>query len=93
MLDLQQETESRRVFLKNGFRTVLCGGFVFVSVLLGKRKYSKPEQISSCPDNTPCKGCSKLQGCDKPKAIPLKQKQSHSIDRSSALKMRGNYGK
>lgn len=67
--------KTRREFLKDGLRTVLFGGFIFTSVLLGSKKYKDKDSTSTCPVNLPCNNCSKLKICEKPKAMHLKQEQ------------------
>jgi hypothetical protein len=62
---------SRREFLKNGARTILFGGFVFMSVLLGKRKFSGSDQ-TSCQIELPCRNCSRIPGCENPKAVEFR---------------------
>jgi len=70
------KTKTRREFLKDGLRTVLFGGFIFTSVVLGSKKYRDKDSASTCPVNLPCNNCSKLKNCEKPKAMHLKQEQN-----------------
>lgn len=92
MRDLNRETMNRRAFLKDGLRSVLCGGLVVLGVVFGWRKYSKQGQGSSCLASSPCSSCSKLSDCDEPRAIDLKRKQTLSGPRSLPMKKRVKYG-
>jgi len=76
MQDLQR-TGSRRQFLKDGMRTVLFSGFVFIGAFLGWRKFSDTGQ-DSCQIDLPCRDCSILPGCNEPKATDFRRKQRHS---------------
>jgi len=80
-----QKTGSRREFLKDGIRTVLFGGFVFVSGILGWRKISNAGQTSSLV-NLHCRGCSILQVCFLPKAIDFKREKRRSPQNSFPMK-------
>jgi hypothetical protein len=86
MHDLQK-TGSRREFLKGGIRTVLFGGLVFVSGMLGWRKISNAGQTSS-QVNLPCRDCSILPVCFLPKAIDFKR-EKRSSPQNSFLKKKG----
>jgi hypothetical protein len=72
------KTKTRRQFLKDGFRTVLFGGYIFISAFLGLRKGTNKDSPSLCPVDLPCNDCSKLKNCQEPKAIHLKQRQVES---------------
>jgi len=80
------KTKNRREFLKDGLRTVLFGGFIFTSVLLGSKKNRDKDSTSSCPVNLPCDNCSKLKNCEKPKAMHLKQEQGALKHESPSMK-------
>ncbi|NOR54321.1 MAG: hypothetical protein GQ536_09570 [Candidatus Aminicenantes bacterium] len=84
MQDLQK-TGSRREFLKDGIRTVLVGGFVFGSGMLGWRKISNAGQTSSLV-NLPCRDCSILPVCFLPKAIDFKREKRRSPQNSFLMK-------
>ncbi len=90
MQDLYK-TGSRREFLKGGIRTVLVGGFVFVSGMLGWRKISNPGQTSS-PVNLPCRDCSILPVCFLPKAIDFKREKRRSPQNSFLMKKGADSG-
>ena len=87
-----RETMGRRAFLKDGLRSVLCGGFIVLGVVFGWRKCLKQGQGSSCIASSPCGRCSKLIDCDEPRAIDLKRKKPLSRPRSLPMKKRVDYG-
>ncbi len=73
-----QTTKNRREFIKDGLRAVLFGGLAFTGLFLGWRGYSRPDEESSCLIDLPCRSCSKLPGCQKPRAIDARQKPHDS---------------
>ncbi len=83
---------SRREFLKGGIRTVLLGGFVFGSGMLGWRKISNSGQTSSLV-NLPCRDCSILPVCFLPKAIDFKREKHRSPQNSFLKKKRAGSDK
>ncbi len=87
-----QKMESRREFLKDGIRTVLFGGFVFASGMLGWRKISNADQTSSLV-NLPCGDCSILPVCFLPKATDFKREKHRSSQNSFLKKKRADSDK
>ena len=85
------KTGSRREFLKGGIRTVLVGGLVFVSGMLGWRKISNAGQTSS-QVNLPCRDCSILPVCFLPKAIDFKREKRRSPQNSFLMKKGADSG-
>lgn len=78
MRQILQIKRNRREFLKDGLRAALFGGLVFTGLSLGWRGYSRADGESSCLIDLPCRSCSKLPGCQKPRAIDARQKPHDS---------------
>ncbi len=92
MIQNVQKTKSRRDFLKDGMRTILFGGFVFVTGFFGWRKISNTGQTSNLV-NLPCGDCSILPVCFLPKAIDFKKTKRNSAQYSSPMKKGVKSGK
>ena len=68
-----EKNESRRKFLKNGLRTLLLGGIIYICGLLGWREIRSAEDESLCTIKLPCRDCSIYTGCTYPYAVKLKK--------------------
>jgi len=68
--------------MKDGLRTVVLSGLAFAGLSLGWRRASSSGKDSSCIVDLPCRICSKLPGCQQPKAADVKQGYHGSLDRS-----------
>ena len=88
-----QITKNRREFLRDGLRTVLFGGLVFTGLFLGWKGYSRQGKESSCLVLLPCRDCSKLPGCQEPRAIDTRQNPPDSRLQSLKLKRRVRDGR
>jgi len=64
--------------MKDGLRAVLFGGLAFTGLFLGWRGYSRTDKESSCLVDLPCRNCSKLPGCQEPRAIDARQEPDDS---------------
>jgi hypothetical protein len=85
MIQSQQTTKNRREFIKDGLRAVLFGGLAFTGLFLGWRGYSLSDKESPCLIDLPCRSCSKLPGCQEPRAIDARQKPDDSRFQSSKM--------
>ena len=83
-----QDIKSRREFIKDGLRTVICGGIVTLSAVLIGRTYSKNHNSLTCKVDIPCGDCSELGCCEDPKAVNLRRTQNDPDLRSSPSKKR-----
>ena len=77
MQDLQKKG-NRREFIRDGLRAALLSGLAFTGLFLGWRGYSGSAKESSCIVDLPCRGCSKLPGCQELKAFDARQRSSDS---------------
>lgn len=89
MIQDAQKTKTRRDFLKDGFRTVLLSGIGFMGLFLGWKGFSNSGKESSCLVDLPCRRCSRLSGCQYPRALDMKQKERDSRHRSSRMNSGG----
>jgi hypothetical protein len=78
-------TKNRREFLKDGLRAVLFGGLALSGLFLGWRGYSGADKESSCLIDLPCRSCSKLSGCQEPRAINARQEPDDSRFQSTKM--------
>ncbi|MCP4724999.1 MAG: hypothetical protein GY863_08190 [bacterium] len=72
-MTIKEKNENRREFLKNGIRTLVLGGIITVSGILGWRKTKSPENENICTIELPCRSCSVFDNCIDQKAVELKQ--------------------
>ena len=86
------KTGSRREFLKDGIRTVVLGGFVFVGGMFAWRSISNKGQTSSLVDE-PCGDCFILPVCVLPEAIDFKRKKRRSPQNSFPRKKGADHDK
>ena len=68
-----EKSAGRREFLKNGLRTFLLGGIIYVSGFLGWREICSAEDENLYTIKLPCRDCSKYTDCTYPIAVELKQ--------------------
>jgi hypothetical protein len=68
---------NRREFLITGMRAIVFGGVVATGAILGLRKPSDGSGDSTCPPETLCKGCSKLNKCVESRALEYKNGNTH----------------
>ncbi len=90
MIQNVQKTKTRRDFLRDGMRTVLLSGIGFMGLFLGWKGISISGKESFCLVNLPCRGCSRLSGCQEPKALDVKQKERDSRLQSSKMNNGGD---
>jgi hypothetical protein len=66
-------------------RTILLSGLGFMGVFLGWKGFSTSGKESSCFVDLPCQGCSRLSGCQYPRALDVRQKERDSRLQSSKM--------
>lgn len=60
---------SRRMFLADGLRVVLLGGFGLLGLFLGNRRRTGSTGNGGCPNDFVCRNCAKFVSCREPLAL------------------------